>query len=110
MDWKIAAIECYPEHEGRKNAVVTAHWTLTTTEGEYAGRVYGSVGFTLNPDAEFIPYEKLTEEQVVGWVKSTLGDEQVLAYEANLTQQIADQINPPVIKPPLPWAASDPAA
>jgi hypothetical protein len=25
------------------------------------------------------------------------------AIEANVTQQINDQINPPVIAPPLPW-------
>ena len=34
-----------------------------------------------------------------------LGPEQVTAYEANVAQQIADQANPPVVTPPLPWVA-----
>jgi hypothetical protein len=33
-----------------------------------------------------------------------MGAEQVAAFEANVAQQIEDQINPPVVTPPLPWA------
>lgn len=104
MIWKIAALECYPEHEGFENAVVTAHWTLTSTEGEHTGHVYGSIGFTLDHEAPFTPYEDLTEEQVVGWVKDALGEEQVLSYEQNVEQQIANLANPPIVTPPLPWS------
>jgi hypothetical protein len=32
-----------------------------------------------------------------------MGAEQVAAYEANVAEQIANQINPPVVTPPLPW-------
>jgi hypothetical protein len=32
-----------------------------------------------------------------------MGEEQVDALEANLAKQIADQANPPVVTPPLPW-------
>jgi hypothetical protein len=30
------------------------------------------------------------------------------SIEANVTQQINDQINPPVVAPPLPWVAPVP--
>jgi len=48
--------------------------------------------------------EDLTEEQVIGWVQAAMGAEQVAALEANVAKQIEDQINPPVVTPPLPWA------
>jgi hypothetical protein len=51
----------------------------------------------------FTPYEDLTLAQVVGWVQDALGENQVASYEANVAQQIADQIDPPVVAPPLPW-------
>jgi len=103
-NWIISQLNCYPEYEGETDVVFTAHWIMNGTDGEYAGSVYGSVGLTLDPEASFTPYADLTEEQVVGWVKGALGEEQVAAYEANVAQQIADQINPPVVTPPLPWA------
>jgi hypothetical protein len=38
-------------------------------------------------------------------VQSALGAEQCAQITANLDQQIADQVNPPVVTPPLPWVA-----
>lgn len=79
------------------------HWECVATEGEYSGRVYGTVGVTLDAEAPFTPFSQLTKEQVVGWVKDALGEETVAAHEANVLQQIEDQKNPPVVTPPLPW-------
>lgn len=105
QNWNISQLDCYPEVDGKTDVAFTAHWDLTATEGEYSGRVYGSVGLTLDAEAPFTPYSQLTKEQVIGWVKDAMGAEQVAACEANVAQQIADQINPPVVTPPLPWAA-----
>ena len=102
--WNIQQLNCYPELDGETDVVFTVHWTLAATDGTYAGSVYGSVGVTLDPDAAFVPYASLTEAQVIGWVQDALGEEQVASYEANVAQQIADQINPPVVTPPLPWS------
>jgi hypothetical protein len=102
--WSVVQMDAYPELDGETDVVFTVHWTLNGTDGTYAGSVYGSVGVTLDPDAPFTPYASLTQAQVVGWVQDALGEEQVAAYEANVAQQIADQINPPVVTPPLPWS------
>lgn len=99
MEWKIVALECYPEYEGQQNVVTTAHWDLT----EDTARVYGSVGFTLDPEAEFIPFEELTEATVIGWVHDALGAEAVASNEAAITAQLEAIANPPVVTPPLPW-------
>jgi hypothetical protein len=98
-------MDCYPELDGDTDVVFTVHWTLNGTDGAYAGSVYGSVGVTLDEGGTFTPYASLTEAQVIGWVKDALGEEQVAAYEASVAQQIADQANPPVVNPPLPWGA-----
>ena len=106
MNWNVVAMDCYPEVDGEKDVVFTVHRTLTGTEGEYTGSVYGSVGVSLDAESPFTPYNELTLEQVIGWVQDSLGAEQVAAYEANVAQQIADQQNPPVVSLPLPWASS----
>ena len=102
--WSVVQMDAYPELDGETDVVFTVHWTLNGTDGTYAGSVYGSVGVTLDPDAPFTPYASLTQAQVVGWVQDALGEEQVAAYEANVAQQIENQINPPVVTPPLPWS------
>jgi hypothetical protein len=97
-------MDAYPEYEGNADVVFTVHWTLNATDGEHVGSVYGSVGLTLDPEATYVPYADLTEAQVIGWAKDALGEETVTGYEANVAQQISDQINPPVVTPALPWS------
>ena len=103
MNWDIVQLDCYPELDGKTDVVFTAHWTLTATENDYTGSVYGSIGLTLDPEEPYTEYANLTKDQVVGWVKAAMGEETVAAHEANVLQQIEDQKNPKVISPALPW-------
>ena len=105
-NWNVSQMDCYPKVDGEKDVVFTIHYDCTETEGDYSGRVYGTVGVTLDAGAPFTPYADLTLDQVIGWVKGALSEETVAATEANVLQQIADQKNPPVVRPPLPWAAA----
>lgn len=101
--WNVQQMDCYPEAEGDTDVVFCVHWTLTGTDGTYFCSVYGSQHVTLDPEAPFTPYADLTQDQVIGWVQAAMGEEQVAACEANVAQQIENQINPPVIRPALPW-------
>ena len=103
--WTVTQMDCYPEAEGETDVVFTVHYTLSATDGTYNGSVYGTVGVTYTAGSPYTAHADLTEAQVVGWVKDALGPEQVASYEANVATQIADQANPPVVTPPLPWSA-----
>lgn len=103
--WVISSLECYPEHEGHPDVVFTIHWRRQATDGNgHMGDIYGSQGVTLDADAPFTPFASLTKEQVKGWLESAMGAEKVAELDANLDKQIANQINPPVVTPALPWA------
>jgi hypothetical protein len=101
--WQIAQLECYPEHEGHTDVVFTCHWRRQATDGTHTADIYGSQAVTLDPDAPFTPYANLTEAQVIGWLEAAFGDELLEAQQKALDKQIEDQINPPVIRPQLPW-------
>lgn len=105
-DWVVEQMSAYPQYEGEQDVVFTVYWRLNGTDGGYAATVYGSVGVSYNPQTPFTPYENLTQEQVIGWVKEALntGKVKVADYEASIAKQIEDQKNPPVVTPPLPWA------
>ena len=82
------------------DVVITADWRCNGTQDNYSGTCYGSCSFQ-PPSENFTPYEDLTEAQVLSWCFANGVDK--TSIEANVTQQINDQINPPIIAPPLPW-------
>lgn len=103
--WVIQKLDCYPQQDGYTDVVFNIYWQLNASDGQYNASVYGST-FTAYTDGEpFTPYEYLTQEQVVGWVVEGLGPDRVAQLEAVLAQNIAAQVNPPVVSPPLPWAS-----
>ena len=103
--WVIEQMNCAAQEDGKTDVVMTVHWRQNATDGTYNATVYGTVGLTYTAGSPFTPYANLTQQQVIGWVQSALGTEQCAQLTANLDQQIADQVNPPVVTPPLPWAA-----
>ncbi len=79
--------------------VVTVHYSVTATDGEYTANTYGTVGY-IQESENFTPYNELTEPQVVGWVQESLGKYTV---EASLNAQI-EALKNPVQESGLPWA------
>jgi hypothetical protein len=82
------------------DVVITADWRCNGSQDNYSGTCYGSASFA-PPTENFTPYDQLTQDQVLGWCFAS-GVNQT-SIEANVTAQIENQINPPVIAPPLPW-------
>ncbi|CAB4123710.1 hypothetical protein UFOVP48_67 [uncultured Caudovirales phage] len=79
--------------------VVTVHYNVNATDGEYQASTYGTTSYTQTPDETYIPYADLTQEIVVGWVQEALGKDTV---EASLQGQI-DALKNPVQESGLPW-------
>lgn len=103
--WVIEQMDCVPQEDGKTDVVMTVHWRQNATDGTYNATVYGTVGLTYTAGSPFTPYADLTQQQVIGWVEEALGPEQCAQITANLAQQLADQVTPPVVTPPLPWVA-----
>jgi hypothetical protein len=98
--WIIERLLVKPTEGSLTDVVITADWRCNGTDGTYNGTCYGSASFA-PPTGSFTPYDQLTEAQVLNWCYSNGVDQ--AAIEANVTQQIENQINPPIIAPPLPW-------
>ena len=100
ISWIIERLLVKPTEGSETNVVITADWRCNGTDETYSGTCYGSCSFQ-PPSGEFTPYDQLTEAQVLNWCYANGVDK--TAIEANVTQQIENQINPPVITLPLPW-------
>jgi hypothetical protein len=88
--------------ETNPDTVITAHWTCAGTDGTHNASVYSTCSFS-PPEGSFTPYADLTQEQVLGWCWANGVNKD--ATEELLANQLANLVNPPVVTPPLPWAA-----
>ena len=99
--WTIGYMQCKPTEGSYTDVVINAGWQCTGVQDTYSAANSGSVGF-LAPEGTFTPYDQLTQEQVLGWCwASGVNKTQI---EENIQEQIDNQINPPIVLPPLPWA------
>ena len=103
--WLIERLLVKPTEGSNIDVVITADWRCNGTDETYSGTCYGSCSFA-PPSGSFTPYEDLTQDQVLDWCYENGVDK--TAIEANVTLQIENQINPPVVVLPLPWVPVPP--
>ena len=94
--WSIRLIGSKPASLGEKYFVDLLSWSYNATDngGNYAA-CFGTTQLNQPEDEEYsyTPIENLTEEQVVGWLLDTLGEEQVAELKASLDLQLEQNIN-----------------
>lgn len=118
-NWQVTNMDCYPSNEGQTDVVYKVYYYVEAFSSEthevdnadgtkntipYQATTCGEQTFTYSGKTPYTPYSDLTNDVVIGWVKNALGDAEVNALLLKLDTMILDQINPPVVNPPLPWA------
>ena len=97
-EWNIAQLERHLSD----GAVYIAHWTVNLQDQSESASAYGSVGFSDPDPTNFTPYDQLTKEQVIGWVKDALGEKQVASIATALETQIEQKLHPTNAQG-IPW-------
>jgi len=103
-EWNCKTVDCYVEQAGDADVVYNVHWIVTGTSDEVdpEGNPYSATNIgtqTLNTDdiTDFIPFDEVTNEQVVIWTQAAMGEEQVDSIEANIATSIDLLINPTTV-------------
>ena len=108
MEYKftINALDVLKEKDGLQDVVYTIHWVLTAENenGTTASAIGTKTISDPNPE-NFIPYNELTEEIVVGWLTSEEVDSPIL--KENLDKQIYEKENPTKETKYNPFAKED---
>lgn len=107
--WTIQRLDRRPTDSGKQDVVTNVNWRLDATDGltpPHTAFTSGDALVALDPDSpDFTPYDDLTETQVLGWVTTALGDDQVTAIQATLSDMIGAQIAPVIISADPPWVS-----
>lgn len=97
FEWNIANLE----RETADGFVYTIHYTVSASNDAYSASAYGSIGLE-RPDT-LIPYDSLTKEQVVEWLKQALGGDEKVTEIQNALQAQLDEKAAPTKAAGVPW-------
>lgn len=107
MDWQVTNLDCRVQEDNLSDVVYCVHWRVSKTEVDgdktYSASVYSTCSVPGPNPASFVPYDQLTQEEVLNWIWANGVDK--AATEAAVQQQIELQKHPVVVSPPLPWTA-----
>ncbi len=93
------------ERELPSGCCTVVHWTASKTNGIHTASSYGTVVLPHKDynDPAFVPYDQITEAQVIAWTEAAMGAETLAALELNLDNQLAALTNP-TRATGLPWS------
>ena len=101
FSWIVEWMQTTPTAANPSEAVITVGWRCNGTQEGYTATVYSTCSLPPADPQNFTPYADLTQDQVLGWCYANGVDKD--SAEAAVQSNIDNQINPPVIQPPLPW-------
>jgi hypothetical protein len=111
INWTIDAMEVVPNLLGETNVVITVHYRVIATDyrviatdENYITSVYGVEKVEEYQEGQpFIPYEEITQEMAVTWVKDSLGTDKVTEIESTVTVNLNALKTPSTTSLSLPW-------
>ncbi|NQW35444.1 MAG: hypothetical protein HQ471_00415 [Flavobacteriales bacterium] len=103
-DWNCKTVDAYPQDGEYTDLVYNVHWIVTGVSDvvnperiAYSASNIGTQTLDTSDVTEFIPFEDLTNEQVVVWTQEAMGVEQVTSIEASIATQIDALITPTTV-------------
>jgi len=88
-NWDCKTVDVYPTQGANTNVVHNVHWKVQGTSNQLdsdgnpiTAAIVGTQQLSTDDLTNFVSYENLTNEIVVGWTKDVIGTEQVTSIEA----------------------------
>jgi len=105
-DWNCKTVDAYVEQDNEADVVYNVHWIVTGTSDEvdpnspetfYQSTSIGTQTLDTSEITNFIPFDEVTNAEVVAWTQEAMGAEQVTQIEAGIASQIESLIHPTTI-------------
>lgn len=76
VTYKVKKLSPTDDFKGHSQYVRSVMWVAIGTDGVHTVTQEGASAFDLEPQANFVAFQNLTEETVVGWIKAQQGMEE----------------------------------
>ena len=117
-NWNCRTVDAYVEQNEEADVVYNVHWIVTgvsdienpnSPNTFYQSTSIGTQVLDTSAIVNFIPFDQVTNEEVVTWTQDAMGAEQVTAIETGIASQIESLIHPTTVTltvgdpvPPIP--------
>lgn len=99
ITWSITSMVIIPQVDQYADYAWQVGWTCSATDGVNTQTITSSVTFYPSQQGQpYVPYDQLTEAQVIEWVQATLGVDKTAQTESVVTSLLT------ATPAPLPWA------
>ena len=103
-NWNCKTVDAYLEKDNEADVVYNVHWIVTgvsdimdSQDNPYSATSIGTQTLNTSEITNFIPFDQVTNAEVVEWTQEAMGAEQVTAIEAGIASQIESLIHPTTI-------------
>ena len=105
-NWNCRTVDAYVEKDEEADVVYNVHWIVTGTSDIedpnspnifYQATSIGTQTLDVSEITNFIPFDEVTNEEVVAWTQAAMGEEQVANIEASIDSQIESKIHPTTV-------------
>ena len=103
-NWNCKTVDAYVEKDNEADVVYNVHWivsgssdTMDPQGNPYSATSIGTQTLDVSEITNFIPFDQVTNEEVVAWTQEAMGEEQVTNIEAGIASQIESLIHPTTI-------------
>lgn len=102
--WRINSLLTKPQISG--DFVVTAYFTVVGKDDKNAAIIQSSQSFSYVSNDPYIPFNDLTEAEVLSWIKDSLKPSGVANLQDNVQKQLDTLTNAPapLQNQSLPWS------
>ena len=99
--WTIERVQVIESIKDKENVVKKISFLFEGQRGEKNEFVIDEVELSFNSESElFTPFEELTEEEIISWVVSAVGEEKITYYKELISERFGPEN---VVDKPLPW-------
>jgi len=99
VKWSVDRLEYLKTAKGQSKVVNVVHWCAKDDDAE----IHATTTLDYKEGDSFIPFDELTEGDVIAWVKAAMGADRIEDIEEELAVKSASKQVP---TEELPWGAS----
>jgi DNA polymerase II large subunit len=100
FEWVVVDTDVLVQCESLPDVVTAVNWRYQGTNGTYTASVHGKTKVDEHhPGHAFIPFEQLTQAEVIQWVIDDLGPDAIQGFQNSIEEQLQNHVLTVVTKP-----------
>lgn len=104
--WSIKKMTAHAKEGNFENVIHSVEWECSVTDDVNTVATSGTQSIAFDESSSFTSANNLTEQMVVGWVQTSMGEAIQTSIKEQLDAMLQEKVQPKTVEISLPWLAS----